>query len=197
MKTWRFLVLVLLAGCASERPGAIPPGDVPAVAERGGAPAWLEPLLPGDGTSVVEREFVVAHGEAAVRRIHAASSSIVAVFYAGLPRPITGPEGRTTFAGPGINVAIRENGRWLGWKRATPQPLPDAVGARLDAILADPALWREPDHFPRGDCTDAGSLQLVVRHQGRRKLSAQDNCRSRGLSGELGRIVLDERLATP
>jgi hypothetical protein len=184
MKTGAFLVLILLAACVAR------PAPEPAPALDDLAPASLEQ---GDGARTAEREFEAARGREAVQRVRSASSSVVAVSYQGFPRPVAGPGGRVTFAGPAVNAVLRENGRWLGWKGGRAEPVPAAVSARLDSILADPDLWLEPDEFPSGGCTDAGSLQLAIRHRGRLKSSRQDNCDSRGLAGRLGRIVLDER----
>ena len=195
MKTEPFLALLLLAACVAPPP----PADPEPVAEAGAGPA-LEPVAVKDevplGLEAVERELLAARGAGAVRRARAAPASVVAVLYQGFPKPITGPDGRVTYAGPAVNVVIREQGRWLGWGGGGPQEVAPDVAARIEAILADAALWREPDIFPQSGCTDAGSLQLLIRHSGRTKRSRQDNCLSRGLAGELGRIVLGERLAS-
>lgn len=186
MRPGPFLALIPLAACvAGSGMEPAPPRDDATAAS---------PAQDG-GAETAEREFESARGREAAQRVRSASSSVVAVSYQGLPRPITGPDGQVTFAGPAVNALIRENDRWLGWKTGRPEPVPEAVSARLDSILADPALWREPDEFPGGGCTDAGSLQMAIRHRGRLKSSRQDNCDSRGLAGRLGRIVLDERAA--
>ena len=195
MKAKAFLILLALAGCAPPRPAA-PAASETAAVERPERAEAVYPPGAGSAETVVEREFRVARGPAALERVKAAPSSVVAVSYQGLPRPITGPDGRITYAGPAVNAVFRADGRWLGWKSGSAAPLPAAVAARLDSLLADPALWREPDGFPPGGCTDAGSLQLAVRHRGRLKLSRQDNCDSRGLAGELGRTVLNEAPVT-
>jgi hypothetical protein len=191
MNAVKLLVPLLLAACAST---AEPRPDRAAARPAQRPESAGEARDPGGGAAEIDRVFAAARGDEAARRVRSASSSVVAAFYQGLPRPITGPDGRITFAGPVVNAVMREKGRWLGWRTGRAEPVPAIVAARLDAIIADRALWREPADFPRGACTDAGSLQLAIRHEGRLKLSRQDNCDSRGLAGELGRIVLDERL---
>lgn len=183
MKIAILFALIPLGACAA----TAGPGTDAVERERAESPG------PASGAAAAEREFESARGREAAERVQAASSSVIAIFYQGLPRPITGADGRVTFAGPAVNAVMREDGRWLGWKTGRAEPVPSEVGARLDSILADPALWREPEDFPRGGCTDAGSLQLAIRHEGRFKSSRQDNCDSRGFAGALGRMVLDEK----
>lgn len=190
MRASAFLILALLAACAPR--GEPPPAAGP---ERGRAAA--AGLGPGFDSASVEREFEAVRGPAAMRRVRSAPVSAVAAFYQGLPTPTIEPDGRVTYAGPAVNAVVRERGRWLGWKTGKPAPVPAEVAARLDALVADPGLWREPEAFPRGACTDSGSLQLGLRHEDRRRFSWQDNCRSRGLTGELARIVLAEALVAP
>ena len=183
------MVLLALAGCAAsagdrEVAAAAAPPERSRVSAAG--------LGPGFDSASLEREFEVARGTAALERLRSAPVSVVAAMYQGLPRPITLPDGRMGYAGPAANAVIREKGRWLGWKSGELSPVPAAAAERLEAILADPRLWLEPEVFRGGGCTDAGSLQLAVRQESRRKFSRQDNCDSRGLAGELGRIVLNE-----
>jgi hypothetical protein len=197
VKAYAWLILPL-AACAVRPPeGPVLAGESPAAAQPE-PPDRSRAAAAGHGSGFdsasAEREFQLVRGAAALERLRSAPTSVVAVFYQGLPRPITGPDGRVAFAGPAVNAATRERGRWLGWKTGKPAPLPADVAARLDSIVEDPRLWQEPEVFPRGACTDAGSLQLAIRHDGRRRFSRQDNCDSRGLSGELGRIVLGEAL---
>ena len=194
MKVGPALALLLLSGCMSWPRGPAPAADssVPAQSRPADRPdPPVRPLQPDD-ESAAERAFEAARGGAALQRVRTAPTSVVALLHQGLPRPIAGPDGRTTFAGPAVNAVMREDGRWFGWKSGRAEAIPAALGARLDAILSDPETWREPDDFPSGGCTDAGSLQLTIRHHGRLKRSRQDNCRLRGLAGELGRIVIEE-----
>lgn len=176
MKIPALLALISLAGCAAAR--------APGTDEERTAGVASEP---GAVAAAAELEFRSARGPEAARRIRAASSSVVAVLYQGLPRPITGPDGRVTFAGPAVNAVVRQNGRWLGWRSGRPEPVPAEVAARLDSILADPALWVEPEDFPSGGCTDAGSLQLAIRTTGGSGRAARTiaiRAASPGLSGE-------------
>ncbi|HEX8620398.1 MAG TPA: hypothetical protein VF718_00350 [Allosphingosinicella sp.] len=187
MKAGLFAALIPLAACTAT--------PAPAPAERADAAGLaLAAPAPDGGAAAAEREFERVRGEEAARRVRSASQSVMAVFHQGLPKPITLPDDRVAYAGPSLNAVMLEDGRWLGWKTGRPEPVPADVAERLESILADPALWGEPDDFPRGSCTDAGSLQLAIRRDGRLKSSRQDNCDSRGLAGKLGRIVLDERL---
>lgn len=178
-----------LCACVASPPAApLPPERSRAAAAGSG---------PGFGSVTVEQEFELARGRPALDRLRSAPVSVVAVMYQGLPRPVTLPDGSVTYAGPAVNGVVREKGRWLGWKTGRPAPVPEAVAARLDAIVGDPGLWLEPELLRGGACTDAGSLQLAIRSDGRKRFSRQDNCYSRGLAAELGRIVLGEALSPP
>jgi hypothetical protein len=177
----------VLAGCVAAPPPADEPVQ-PQVQSRAGAqPAFperrLEAPTPEAIRGYVEGVVGDRFGPETVRRADQARTSVMAASI----------RGHFGTGGPQVNVAIREGGGWTGWGGGSRAPLQSAVGAELDRLLASRAFWAEPDRFPASDCPDSGAHLLVVRHQGRTKISRQ-SCEPANLVGRLLRTVLQEQV---
>ena len=122
-------------------------------------------------------------GAETVRRANAARSSVMAASI----------RGRWGTGGPEVNVAIRESAGWTGWRTGEQAPMPADAAREIDRLLADRAFWAEPDRYPAMDCPDSGAHLLVVRHQGRTKITRQ-SCEPANLVGRLLRTVLREQV---
>lgn len=103
--------------------------------------------------------------------------------------------GRFASQGPAVNVAVRTSAGWTGRKNGSQAPLSGDVVRELDALLKNPALWREAPFWPEMDCPDAGALLMVVRHQGRERVTRQA-CGTNGLTGRLLETVAAEAIPT-
>jgi hypothetical protein len=122
-------------------------------------------------------------GAAAVAQARGARTSIMA---AAVP-------GRFNSGGPRVNVVTRSSDGWSGWGSGAAAPLPAAVGAEIDRLLASPALRAEPDRYPEMDCPDSGASLMVIRHDGRLRVTRQ-SCMPANLVGRLFQTVVEERV---
>jgi hypothetical protein len=116
------------------------------------------------------------YGEALVRRAIAAPSFLFTKHYRGMmppPPPDAGPGYR--YPHPPVSMLFREGGEWLA---ATPdgvrQARPDKV-AEIEAILANPAFWAEPEYTQPG-CTDAGASLLMLKLPQRARITRRGVC---------------------
>ena len=139
------------------------------------------------------REIVRGHvrarfGAAALADMDAAPAALMATFHQGLPRPIQCPDGSWTYEGPSVGAARRLDSGWIAWRHGGWRELPAATSGEIDRLLADPALWREPDYDPPS-CTDVGAQRLVIRHGGRETVR-QQGCGGSGLTDRLSELVL-------
>ena len=102
--------------------------------------------------------------------------------------------GRFNSGGPRVNVAVRTDGGWNGWRSGTAAPLPRDVGAEIDRLLASPAFRAEPDRSPAMDCPDSGAGLMVIRREGRLRVTRQ-SCLPANLVGRLLTTVIEERIS--
>jgi hypothetical protein len=121
-------------------------------------------------------------GADAVRQANAARTSVMAASI----------RGHFGSGGPNVNAVVRSASGWSGWRSGRAAPVSAATSAELDRLLADPALWAEPDRFPEMDCPDSGAHLLVIRHAGRSKISRQ-SCSPANRLGRLLETVLEEQ----
>jgi hypothetical protein len=98
-------------------------------------------------------------------------------------------QGRFDSGGPRLAVLVRTSGGWTSWKSGRPVPLAGDMGAELDRLLRDPAMWREEPFYPAMDCPDAGATMMVIRHRGGTRVTRQ-GCNPAGLTGKLEETVL-------
>lgn len=183
-----------LAGCVAAPPQEEP--EVPAQAQADPPPqpqadsrpqlARPERVLQAPTPEAI-RDYVEGvvgdrFGIETVRRANQARSSVMAASI----------RGRFGTGGPEVNVAIREGAGWTGWRSGAQGPMPAGAASEIDRLLADPAFWSEPDRHPAMDCPDSGAHLLVVRHQGRSKITRQ-SCEPANRVGRLLRTVLREQ----
>lgn len=161
-----------------------------------------EPRPPGivfdeaEVRTYVEQQVARKLGGKALAEAQAAPSSVMAVIQQSMPRPIQRPDGSWTYEGPWVNSVARTAQGWTGWKSGQSQPLPPSLGAELDRMLADPALWREPAYASGEGCLDGNAYSLVIRHSGRTKVARQI-CMPRGVTGRLAGTVINENISSP
>lgn len=98
-------------------------------------------------------------------------------------------QGRFDSGGPRLEVLVRAPDGWTSWKSGRASAVPADVGAAIERLLADSALWREEPFYPAIDCPDAGATMLVIRHGGRTRVTRQ-GCTPAGLTGKLEEVVL-------
>ena len=165
---------------------------VPAESAPSGEPARIHPErrlaapTPEAIQAYVEEVVGDRLGSEAVAQARAARASIMA---AAVP-------GRFNSGGPRVNVATRSRAGWSGWSTGVPRSVPPEVSAEVDAILASAAFRAEPDRYPAMDCPDSGASLMVIRHEGRLRITRQ-SCMPANLVGRLLRTVLEERVQPP
>ena len=181
----RMLLIVAafaLAGCAV----TAPPPEPPARAEEG--PRWSA----AETQALVERDSAAVLGEAALEEARRARTSVLVRHPIPFPRMTRGPDGSWQPEPPQVAAAVRTAQGWMTWRDGGRFAL-DAYAAReLDRLLAQDALWSEPQLAEHG-CTDPAGISSVVRHEGRVRVATQP-CGASGLTGRIGEIVLAGRI---
>ncbi|HEY0112348.1 MAG TPA: hypothetical protein VGB59_04270 [Allosphingosinicella sp.] len=159
----------------SAPPPQPPPPPVPTPATP---PIHFDILSPA---GYLEREAYRALGPEPVVQARGARTSIIVQWSVGR---VWGPGPVTAF-----QVAVRTGQGWQVWQKDGFESAAPQVASRLDAILGDPKFWKEPERFPHSNCTDVGGVELLIRHQGRVRVSWVDDCHERALTRELGYLV--------
>ena len=184
-----FVLAAALAGCV-----AAPPPQEPEVRPEARVEPTPQPQLarpervlqaptPEAIRGYVEGVVGDRFGAETVRRANSARSSVMAASI----------RGRFGSGGPDVNVAIRESAGWTGWRSGRQAAMPADAAREIDRLLADRAFWAEPNRHPAMDCPDSGAHLLVVRHQGRTKITRQ-SCDPANRVGRLLRTVLREQV---
>lgn len=175
---WMMLAFLPIAACTTpQSPQNVASADPPLVIPQSPPP---ESIQPGFNRATVEAILLASararYGEALVRRAIAAPAFLFTKHYPGMmppPPPGAGPDWR--YPEPPVAMLFRENGQWLAARaEGLRAAKPDKVG-EIEAILADPAFWAEPEYAEPG-CTDAGASLLMLKLPDRARITRRSAC---------------------
>ncbi|HEY0113366.1 MAG TPA: hypothetical protein VGB59_09485 [Allosphingosinicella sp.] len=96
-----------------------------------------------------------------------------------------GARGKAAF-----NLLLRDQAGWTSWRTGRPRPVPSAVAAELDRLLAGDAFWREQGFVYGYPCPGKGRVMQVF-HRGHDKFTRQV-CAPAGLAGRLADLAATE-----
>ena len=166
-------LLLMVAGCA---PVAAPVPAVPAAVQSARAD--------------VERSVVERYGAAALARARSADEFIAVKHYPGLPMPDHDTDGHPIKPFYPTALWFREDGRWLAFGMDGVHPVLPRWSDRLEAVIANPALWQEPADGGLLGCTDAGGSFAWLRIKGHPAQARIGHCGGSPLTEQLVRAAL-------